>query len=134
MNKQIALGSPNAKWKSPYTQQGDVLLKKCGKFGIFNVEHESIPKDAIKIAGNLILKGQTNSHALYNGEFQLYKSGETLFVRVDKATILDHVKDHTKKKMEKAEHHAQWIPSGEYFVDGVMEFDHLKEEARQVID
>lgn len=132
MNTQI-LGAPDLKWKSPYTQQGDCLIKKCGKFGVFETEHSKIPNDATEKLGNLVLKGQTNSHALYGGKFQLLEKDSVLFIRVDEATVLDHVKDHLSKP-EKAEHHAQWIPVGEYFFDGVMEYDHLKEESRQVID
>lgn len=133
MNAVNILGKPDAIWKSPYTQQGDCLIKKCGEFGVFETEHNSIPKDAIENPGNLVLKGQTNSHALYGGKFQLLEKNNVLFIRVDEATVLDHVKDHLGAR-ESAEHHAQWIPPGEYFFDGVMEYDHLKEESRQVID
>lgn len=133
MNAQNILGAPDLKWSSPYTQQGDCLIKKCGKFEVFEVEHKSIPADAKVKSGNLVLKGQTNSHALYGGKFQLLEKDNVLFIRVDEATVLDHVKDHNGSR-ENAEHHAQWIPQGEYFFDGVMEYDHLKEEARQVID
>lgn len=128
---QTILGSPES--KSIIFHQGDCLLKRCGKHGYFETEFESIPKDATEKPGNLILKGQTNSHALYGGKFQLLEKDSRLFVRVDEATVLDHVKDHLSAR-ENAEHHAQWIPAGEYFFDGVMEFDHLLEESRQVID
>lgn len=134
MNTQNILGSPNATWKSPYTQQGDCVLKKCGNYeDIFETSYPSIPSEAKPIPGNLILKGQTNSHALYGGKFQLLEHNGVLFIRVDEATVLDHVKDHTSTR-ESAEHHAQWIPQGEYFFDGVIEYDHLLEESRQVID
>lgn len=126
------LGLPDAEWRSPYTQQGDCLIKKCGVFGVFLTEHETIPANAKQIGGNLVLKGQTNSHALYFGEFKLYESDGTLFIEVLTPTILDHVKDH--KHQVRAEHHAQWIPVGKYFHDGIMEYDHLREEARRVID
>lgn len=132
MNTNI-LGKPDAVWKSPYTQQGDCIIKKCGTKGMFQVEHESIPNDAVERKGNLVLKGQTNSHALYGGTFRLLEKDGTLFIRVIEATTLDHVKDHLGTR-ESAEHHAQWIPAGEYFFDGVMEYDHIKEESRQVID
>lgn len=127
------LGSPDLEWKTPLTQQGDCVIKKCGKFGVFKIEHKSIPKDAELVPGNLVLKGQTNSHALYGGKFQLLRSNDVLFIRVDEATVLDHVRDHIGDRVS-AEHHAQWIPKGEYFFDGVLEYDHLKEEARQVVD
>lgn len=131
--QQNILGTPDMKWTSPYTQQGDCLIKKCGRHHVFEREYVKIPTDATEKLGNLVLKGQTNSHALYGGKFQLLEKDGVLFIRVDEATVLDHVKDHLSGR-EAAEHHAQWIPPGEYFFDGVMEYDHLKEEARQVID
>lgn len=131
---QNILGSPTKKWKAPYTQQGDVLIKKCGEFGVFETEFKEIPKKAKKKTGNLVFKGQTNSHALYKGKFQLFENDGILFLKVTKATVLDHVKDHKTKTSAKAEHHAQWIPVGEYFIDGVLEYNHLTEEAKRVID
>lgn len=133
MQNENILGRPDAIWKSPYTQQGDAIIKKCGTKGVFKREFESIPKDAKEKSGNLVLKGQTNSHALYGGKFQLLEYDGVLFIRVTEPTVLDHVRDHMSTR-ERAEHHAQWIPAGEYFFDGVMEYDHLKEESRQVID
>lgn len=127
------LGHPEKEWVSPYTQQGDCLIKKIGKFGVFQVEHTVIPKGAKEVSGNLVLKGQTNSHALYFGEFKLYLGDDgTLFIEVLSPTILDHVKDH--KHQVRAEHHAQWLPVGKYFHDGIMEYDHLREESRRVVD
>ena len=115
-------------------QQGDVILKKCGVKGYFSKEFDSIPKNAKKIKGNLVLKGQTNSHALYGGKFQLYTHEGTTFLDVTKETTLDHVKDHTVKKPKHAEHHAQKIAVGAYFLSPLMEYDHVKEESRPVID
>lgn len=126
------LGNPNKQWKKAFTAQGDCLIKKIGKHGVFKTEYESIPSDAKPIEGNLVLKGALNSHALYFGEFQLFEKGDIIFLRVITPTILDHVKDH--KFQVRAEHHAQWIPPGEYFRDVVLEYDHLREEARRVID
>lgn len=130
---QNILGAPDMEWTSPYIQQGDCLIKKCGNFDVFEKEYASIPESAKPVPGNLVLKGQTNSHALYGGKFQLLENEGVLFIKVDEPTVLDHVKDHLSVR-ENAEHHAQWIPKGEYFFDGVLEYDHLLEESRQVID
>lgn len=130
--EKVILGNPNG-IKSPYIMQGDCIIKKCGTKGVFEKEFASIPKDAIEKPGHLVLKGQTNSHALYGGKFQLLEKDGVLFLRVDEATVLDHVKDHNGAR-ENAEHHAQWVPSGEYFVDDLLEYDHLLEESRKVID
>ncbi len=131
------LGSPKKQWKSPFSQQGDVPLKKIGIFGVFEKEFENIPKDAKKTKDHLVLKGQTNSHALYGGKFEVLKSEsnpECVFIKVKEPTVLDHVKDHNDGKQERAEHHGQWVPVGEYFYDGLLEFDHALEESRVVID
>ena len=117
-----------------YYMQGDCILKKCGVEDYFTKSYDTIPSDAEKIPGNLILKGQSNSHALYGGKFQLYKKGEQVFLDVLEATTLDHVKDHLSQSPQKAEHHAQVIEIGEYFLSIVQEYDHFKEESRQVID
>lgn len=127
-----ALGSPDRQWQSPYTQQGDVLIKKIGKHGVFEKEYEQIPDDVKPKLGNLVLKGAMNSHALYKGKFDLLEKDNVTFIRVHEATVLDHVKDLASS--ERAEHHAQWIPPGEYFVDQVQERDHLLEESRAIID
>ena len=126
------LGHPEKQWESPYTDQGDCLIKKCGTRGVFKKEHETIPSDAKPVEGNLVLKGQTNSHALYFGEFQLFEKDGVLFIDVKTPCVLDHVKDH--KFQVRAEHHAQWIPVGKYFHDGIIEYDHLLQESRRVVD
>lgn len=115
-------------------QQGDVIIKKCGNFGVSKIEFTEIPDKAKPVKGNLVLKGTTNSHALYGGKFQLLNHDGTLFIRVTKVTKLDHVKDHRVAKPEHAEHHALAIEPGEYFLSPLMEYDHQKNEKRQVID
>lgn len=128
---QNILGNPN-ELKSPLIQQGDCILKKVGVYGVFEDEHGSIPEIAKPVSGNLLLKGNTNSHALYGGEFQILESSGQIFLRVQQTTVLDHVKDLVSNS--RAEHHAQYVPPGEYFLDELMEYDHLKEESRRVID
>lgn len=127
-----AIGHPTKEWISPFTGQGDCLIKKCGTNGVFKKEHKTIPSDAKKIDGNLVLKGQQNSHALYFGDFQLWEKDNVLFIEVKTPCVLDHVKDH--KFQVRAEHHAQWIPVGKYFHDGILEYDHILEESRRVVD
>ena len=117
-----------------YYQQGDCIIKPVGSFGVFTQEFDSIPKEAKVVKGNLVLKGTTISHALYGGQFKILKHGEQLFIKVIKKTTLDHVKDHRTVKRVHAEHHAQVIPVGEYFLAPLSEYDHQKEERRQVID
>lgn len=117
-----------------YYQQGDTILKPIGIFGVFEKEYAEIPEDAKEIEGNLLLKGNTNSHALYGGEFVLSEKDGVIFLEVIESTILDHVKDHLSAKPKHAEHHAQTIDVGQYFLSPLMEYDHIKEESRRVID
>jgi len=115
-------------------QQGDCIIKKCGVSGYFKDEFLSIPKTAKPIKSNLLLKGTTNSHAVYGGKFKLYKDNNRIFIDVLNPVTLDHVKDHLAKKLKHAEHHAQTIPVGQWFIDELLEYDHALEESRRVID
>ena len=128
---QNVLGNPN-ELKSPIIQQGDCILKRCGVYGLFEDEQGSIPEIAKPIPGNLVLKGSSNSHALYGGKFQIFDLSGQIFVRVDETAVLDHVKDTVSNS--KAEHHAQYVPPGDYYLGELMEYDHLAEESRRVID
>lgn len=127
----FALGNTN-KMTAPFLQQGDCIIKKCGTKGIFEKEYASIPKDAKATNSNLVLKGQQNNHAIYYGEFEVLEKNGVTFLRVTEPCILDHVKD--LKLQNRAEHHAMWVPVGEYFIDQLNEFDHLMQESRKLID
>jgi hypothetical protein len=121
--------------KNLIIQQGDCLLKSVGAKDVFTKEYSSIPKTAKPVKTNLVLKGTNNSHALYGGKFTILKDIDgTIFVKVTKKTTLDHVQDHTAKNPKHAEHHAQTIEIGEYFLSPVLEYDHQLEESRQIID
>lgn len=116
--------------------QGDCILKRCGNYEEYFIDNfKDIPNEVSNVQGNLLLKGDTNSHALYGGEFQLFKDDTgRIFVEVKQETTLDHVKDHLAINPVHAEHHAQTVPVGKWFVDELLEFDHLKNESRRVID
>lgn len=113
-------------------QQGDVLWKRCGVKGYFEKEFDSIPQEAKPTGSNLVLKGANNSHALYGGRFTVLSHDGVTFLDIQEATIIDHVKD--LETMIRAEHHAQTIQPGQYFIDQVNEFDHLENESRKIID
>lgn len=127
MQKIIGLGQTLE--KGDYLMQGDCLIIQLGDENFKNSPKEITGE---KTKTNLVLKGQTNSHALYEGDFDIYKDGDQVFIDVKTYTILDHVKDENYR--EHAEHHAQYIPAGKYWVGFVLEFDHLEKMARQVID
>lgn len=133
---RLIMGNPDEPWKSPFTQQGDCIIKKIGDYSdVFVKGFSKMPPDIKPIQGNLVLKGSTNSHALYGGKFQLFTSEshpEYVFLRVEEPTVLDHVTD--LRTGNPAEHYAQWIPKGDYFYDGLKEYDHISEEQRRVLD
>lgn len=127
------------KKKSPsssrnYIQQGDTIMVPIGIRGVFHKEYKNIPEAAIEQETNLVLKGQQNSHALYGGKFEIMDYDGVRFVRVIENTLLDHVKDHTMLRPNHAEHHAQVIPAGDYFIYQINEYDHIEEENRKIID
>lgn len=125
-----------AEWTSPYTQQGDCMVKKVGdEFAdIFEVHYSEIPKDAKKITNPVILQGQSNSHAIVSGKCDIFEKDGRIFIMPKTPLVLDHVKD--MQSLSHAEHHAHVIPLWHkgYFVDAVNEFDHGTEESRKVID
>lgn len=115
-----------------YFQQGDVLIKPCGSFGVFEREFDKIPIEAIEQNSCLVFRGVNNSHAIYGGKFKILDFEGVRFIRIDEPSTLDHVKN--LETMERAEHNAIEIPTGEWFVETVNEYDHLKEESRKIID
>lgn len=113
-----------------FFQQGDCALVQIGDTKFIGAPSEitgELSKD------NTILKGITNSHALFEGEFDIYRSDKHIFIDVKTFAILDHVKDNDRTKSGD-NHHAQYIPKGKYFFREILEFDHLEKLARQVID
>lgn len=115
--------------KGDYFQQGDCILVQLGDENFINAPIEIT---GVKQESNIVLKGNVNSHALYDGEFEIFNDNGQIFINVKSFAILDHVKD-TVNNIH-AEHHAQYIPKGQYFLRGVLEFDHLEQMSRQVID
>lgn len=104
-------------------QQGDVWLKKCGVKGVFLQEFEAIPEDAKPVEGKVLYYGDNNTHAFESGKFQMFEKDQVRFLRVTEPATLSH-----------GEHGSHVIEPGEYFLDIVREYDHLKEESRRVID
>lgn len=115
--------------KGDYFQQGDCLLIQLGDE---NFENSPTQITGSKSDDIVILKGNTNSHALYDGEFDIFRDGDMVFVDVKTFAILDHVRD--VETRSHAEHHQQYIPKGQYYFKGILEFDHLEKMSRQVID
>lgn len=100
-----------------YLQQGDVLLKKCN----------GVPAGMKKLNHGIVAEGEATGHAhrLAGNNYELYEHPQkhSLFIVVKKPTKLTH-----------EEHGDIDLPPGDYFVDGVKEYDHFNEEARRVVD
>lgn len=95
------------------SQQGDVLA----------FEEPFAVKGLKKVAGDLLHKGQHHHHRLKGGRFQIYQGEKNRFLRVEKNTQLVH-----------EEHKPISLTKGDYRIGIVLEYDHMAEESRQVID
>lgn len=95
-----------------YFQTGDVLYH----------ERKEIPEGFTRIQGDLIHQGRDHPHTI-QGAFGLYTQGEKMFIEAVEPCKLLH-----------PEHHSIMIPPGIYEKGIVLEYDHLLEESRQVID
>jgi hypothetical protein len=93
-----------------YWQQGDCLIKET-----------KIPR-AAKIAKTDILWQGANHHHRVKGKFKIKKDGDKIYLDSSGCTLFHE------------EHKDIDIPKGQYFLEIVKEYDHLLEEARQVID
>lgn len=95
-----------------YIQQGDVLLKMQEKF----------PKTFKVLKTNLIHKGDNHHHKI-RGDFEIYETESEMFLLCKDKCELFH-----------EEHKTIEIPEGLYKKKIVLEYDHLLEESRMVID
>lgn len=112
--------------------QGDCILKRCGDYEQYYDGFTTIPTEAKEVESPLILKGSTNSHALFGGKFKVFDHENRKFIKVTEPCKLAHVTD--LQSMTPAEHHEQTVGVGEWFSDDLIEFDHIKNESRKVID
>ncbi len=98
-----------------YLQQGDVVIEKY---------RGEIKGD--KLSHLTLAEGEATGHyhRIVSGEAALYNMQGALMLKVmsDKA-LLTH-----------EEHGKIEIPKGDYIVRKVMEYDHFREESREVID
>ena len=96
-----------------YYEHGDVIL---------------IPVDKIegkKLRTNIIMKGEVTGHAhvIEKNKTQLYISRNVMYVKVEEPAELTH-----------EEHGKIVIPSGNYRIDRVKEYDPFEKELRDVQD
>lgn len=95
-------------------QQGDVLIKKCKEVRGKKLDHLTLAKG----------EATGHHHTITEGEAELYEHEGVLFLKVksENATLTHQ------------EHHPITIPTGDYQIGIVKEYDHFAEEARSVVD
>jgi hypothetical protein len=100
---------------SKWYQQGDVTIKPVNK----------IPKNARATSSRVLAVGQAtgHKHLALAADVQLFLHGGTLYMRTPNGTTVVH-----------EEHGPVEIPSGDYQIGMVREYDHFGEKARPVID
>lgn len=94
-----------------YLQTGDVLYFKS-----------ELPKKAEKLETDIFHKGENHTHKV-RGNFNIYKLDDDLFLECIDDCELYH-----------EEHHSIVAKAGVYKKRIVVEYDHLLEESRAVID
>ncbi len=96
-------------------RHGDVMIQEC----------ESIPEQAKKVKGNILVRGEVTGHAHRlsdPGAFQIFETPNFLFVEVtENEAILDH-----------EEHDTITLPKGKYKV--WVQREYTPEAIRRVID
>ena len=97
-----------------YLQQGDVLIKKVSEINGKKLNHLILAEG--EVTGH--------KHVIMEGDAELFELEGTLFLRVVSETAtLTH-----------EEHKPVILPSGDYEIGIVREYDHFSEEAKNVID
>lgn len=102
-------------------QQGDVVL----------VPVDRIPEEFKAAKTDILQEGEATGHAhrLHGNDFQVFAKPDKLsnadqkYLRIVRPTYLKH-----------EEHKEIQLPSGDYEVRIVREYDHFDEEARRVVD
>jgi hypothetical protein len=100
-------------------RHGDVLILTNKDF--------KIPKEAKLKAGKLIHKGTNNSHVISKGSAAIGEHKGKKYLRVKSQSIVSHVGG-------SATHASKPLPKGDYWVEIQTFYDHLAEEAKQVVD
>lgn len=100
-------------------RHGDVLIIKRPDF--------KIPKGTKLKAGKLIHKGANNSHVIKKGQAMIGEKDGKKYLRVKSKATVSHVGG-------SATHKDGVLPPGDYEIQIQTYFDHMAEEAKQVVD
>lgn len=100
-------------------RHGDVLIYTKAGF--------KIPSEVKLKAGKLIHQGTNNSHVISKGKALLGEFDGKKYLRIKTSSTVSHVGGSST-------HASKPLPVNDYWVEIQTEYDHLKEEARKVID
>lgn len=110
------MGSLN---KVEMRRHGDVLILTKSGFGI--------PEDVDLKPGTLIHRGGNNSHVFQHGKALMGERDGKRYLRVIEDGLVSHVGG-------SATHETKPLPKGDYWIEIQTFYDHLAEEAKQVVD
>lgn len=105
----------------------DISLRRHGDVLIFSQAGFKIPKKAKLKIGKLIHKGANNSHVIDKGIAVLGEFEGKKYLRVKSAATVAHIGGSST-------HETKPLPVGDYWVEIQTFYDHLTEEAKQVVD
>lgn len=105
----------------------ETIMRRHGDVLILTAKGFKIPKEAKLKASKLIHKGTNNSHVIGRGSAAIGEHGGKKYLRVKSAAMVSHVGG-------SATHATKPLPVGDYWVEIQTFYDHLSEEAKQVID
>lgn len=108
---------------------GAIELRRHGDLLLFTQLKYKVPEPKKLKATRLLFKGTNNEHYFSKGEVKMYVEGDKRFLRVTKKAVLSHSDPSPKTKHGDGE-----LPVGDYWVEVKQEYDHLREESRNVID
>jgi len=96
-------------------RHGDVMIKTFDGF--------KIPSEVKLKKTKVLHQGNNHQHVFKSGECMAGEHNGKKYLRVKKKAVINH-----------DEHGEGDIPVGDYYVEIKTEYDHFKEESRQVID
>lgn len=106
---------------------GELELRRHGDVLIFTRAGFKIPRGAKLKASKLIHKGTNNSHVIGRGVAAIGEYEGRKYLRVKSASTVSHIGGSST-------HATKPLPKGDYWFEIQTFYDHLTEEAKQVVD
>jgi hypothetical protein len=106
---------------SEFYQQGDVIIERI----------DELPKDLVKLDGHVIEEGETPGHF---HELAVAEPEKKQVMVYEDTEHQKYMQNFINTMLTHQEHKAIEIPPGTYRIRKVMEYDHLQNQQRPVID